>query len=235
MEDSSSISTPMVVGCKLRKDDLSPDVDQRTYCSMMGSLLYITTSCPHIMKVVGMVGRFQFAPKQSHLVSVKRIFKYLKGTMTYGIWYPRNKNTQLTAYSYVDWENFLDEGKSTSGGTFFLGDSLVAWLSKKQGSIYLSTIEAEYIAATTNCTQILWMIHTLEDLEVKYVDPIPLHCDNTSAISMSKNLVLHSKTKHMPIKYNLLREKVANRVVLLDFIPYSEYTADIFTKTLPKT
>jgi hypothetical protein len=84
MEDSSTVSTPMVVGCKLSKDDISPDVDQRSYRSMIGSLLYITASHPDIMQVVGMVGRFQSAPKQSHLVAVKRIFKYLKGTMTYG-------------------------------------------------------------------------------------------------------------------------------------------------------
>ena len=92
MEDSSTVSTPMVVGCKLRKDDISPDVDQRTYRSMIGSLLYITASRPDIMQAVGMVGRFQSAPKQSHLVAVKRIFKYLKGIMTYGLWYPRNQN-----------------------------------------------------------------------------------------------------------------------------------------------
>ena len=91
MEDSSPVSTPMVVGCKLRKDDPSPVVDQRTYRSMIASLLYITISRPNIMQVVGMVGRFQSAPKQSYLVAVKRIFKYLKGTMTYGSWYPRIK------------------------------------------------------------------------------------------------------------------------------------------------
>jgi hypothetical protein len=132
MEDSSPVSTPMVVGCKLSKDDISPDVDQRTYRSMIGNLLYITTSHPDIMQVVGMVGRYQSAPKQSHLVAVKRIFKYLKGTMTYGLWYPRNQNFQLTAYSDADWANCVDERKRTSGGAFFLGDSLVAWISKKQ-------------------------------------------------------------------------------------------------------
>ena len=141
---------------------------------------------------------------------------------------------QLTAYSDVDQENYLDERKSTSGGTFFLGDSLVAWLSKKQGLIYLSTTEAEYIVATTCCTQVLWMIQTLEYLEVKYTDPIPLHCDNTSAISMSKNPVLHSKNKHIPIKYHFLREKVTNIVVQLNFIPSTEQIVDIFTKPLPK-
>ena len=78
------------------------------------------------MHVVGMVGRYQSAPKQSHLHAVKRIFRYLKETMTYGLWYPRNQNFQLTAYSDADWANCVDERKRTSGGAFFLGDSLVA-------------------------------------------------------------------------------------------------------------
>jgi hypothetical protein len=125
MEYSTLVSTPMVVGCKLSKYDISPDVDQRTYRSMIGSILYITTSCHDIMKDVGMVGCYQSAPKQIHLANVKRIFKYLKGTMTYGLWYPRNHIFQLNAYSYVDWENCLDERKNTSGGALFLGDSLV--------------------------------------------------------------------------------------------------------------
>jgi hypothetical protein len=235
MEDSSPVSTPMVVGCKLSKYDMSPDVDQRTYQSMIGSLLYITTSCPDIMQVVGMVGHYQSTPKESHLVAVTRIFKYLKGTMTYGLWYPRNQNFQLTAYSDADWANCVDERKNTSGGAFFLGDSLVAWLSKKQGSISLSTIEAKYIVAATCCTLILWMIQTLADLKVTYTDPIPLHYDNTSAISLSKNPILHSKSKHIPIKHHFFREQVTNRIVQVNYIPSTEQIADIFTKPLTTT
>ena len=79
------------------------------------------------------------------------------------------------------------------------------------------------------------MIQKLEYLEVKYVDPIPLHCDNTNAISMSKNIFLHSKTKHIPIKYHFLRERVTYRVVQLNFIPSIEQIVDSFTKPLPKT
>jgi hypothetical protein len=139
MEDSKPVGTPMVTGCKLSKDDDSLDVDQSSYRSMIGSLLYITTSHPEIMHVARMVGRYQSAPKQSHLLAVKRIFKYLKKTMNYGLWYPKNQNLQLSVYSDVDWANCMDERKITSGGAFFLGDSLVGWLSKKQGSISLST------------------------------------------------------------------------------------------------
>ena len=88
--------------------------------------------------------------------------------MTYGLWYPRNQNFQLNAYLDADWVNCLDERKSTSGGAFFLGDSLVAWLGKKQSSIALLTTEVEYIAAAACCTQVVWMIQALADLKVKY-------------------------------------------------------------------
>jgi hypothetical protein len=177
---------------------------------MIGSLLYITTSHLDIMHVVGMVGRYQYAPKQSHLLAFKRIFRYLKETMNYGLWYPKNQNFQLSVYSDVDWVNCMNERKSMSGGAFFLRYSLVAWLSKKQGSISLSTTEAKYIVVATCCTQVLWMIQTLADLEVKYAALIPIHCDNTSAINVTKNPVFHSKTKHIPIKYHFLREHVTN-------------------------
>jgi hypothetical protein len=207
----------------------------RVHRSMIGSLLYITTSRPDIMHVVGMVGRYQARPKQSHLLAVKRIFKYLKGKINYGLWYPRNHNFQLSVYSYVDWANYVDERKSTSGGVFFLGDSLVAWLRKKQGSISLSTTEVEYIVVSTCCTQVLWMIQTLGDLEVNYNASIQFHCDNTSAISVSKNLVFHSKTKHITMKYHFLREQVTNTIVSLHYIPSKDQIVDIFTKLLAKS
>jgi hypothetical protein len=235
MEDSSPVSTPMVVCFNLSKDDMPLDIDQRTYRSMIGSLFYITASCPDIMQVVGMVGHYKPYPKQSHLVAVARIFKYLKGTMTYGLWYPRNQNFQLTTYSYADWANCVDERKSTNGGAFFLGDSLVAWLSKKKGSISLSTTEEEYSVVATCWTHILWMIQTLADLKVNYTDPITIHCDNTNGISVSKNLVLHSKTKHISIKYHFLREQVTNIIVQLNYISSTEQIADIFSKPLGMT
>jgi hypothetical protein len=89
---------------------------------MIGNPFYITKSCPDIMHPIGMVGRYQAAPKQGHMLDVKIIFIYLKGTMNYGLWYPRNQNFQLSVYSDVDWANCMDGKKSMSGGAFFLGD-----------------------------------------------------------------------------------------------------------------
>lgn len=233
MEECKPVSTPMVTRCKLSKDDSSENVDQTLYRSMIGSLLYATATRPDIMHVVCQVGRFQAAPKNAHLLAVKRIFRYLKGTTNHGLWYPKGKPLDLYAFTDADWAGCVDDRKSTSGVAFFIGDCLVSWSSKKQSSVSLSTAEAEYIAAAECCTQIIWMKQMLKDMHIQFEDPILIFCDNTSAISISKNPVMHSKTKHIPIKYHFLREQVANQAVQLSYIPSKEQIADIFTKPLP--
>jgi hypothetical protein len=235
MEDNKPMSTPMVTGCKLSLEDDSPKVDQTMYRSMVGSFLYSTTTRPDIIQVVGLVGRFQYAPKETHLKAVKRIFRYLKGTLELGLWYPKDKDFNLTAYTDADWAGSIDDRKSTSGGAFFLGKCLVAWLSKKQTSTSLSTTEEEYIVVASCCTQVLWMKQTLEDLQIRYDNPITINCDNTSAISISKNPVMHSKTKHIPIKYHFLRDQVTQKVVKIVYVDTKEQIADIFTKPFPRS
>jgi hypothetical protein len=234
MEDCKPVSTPMVTGCKLRKDDESKEADQRLYRSMIGILLYVTTSRPDVMQAVGHVARFQATPKETHVMEVKRIFRYLKGTTEFGLWYPKGNEMTMVTYTDVDWEGSIDDRRSTSGEAFYLGDFLVSWLSKKQSSVSLSTTEEEYIATTTCCTQVLWMKKTLQDIQVKYDDPISILCDNTSAISISKNLVMHSKTKHIPIKFHFLREQVTENNIKLEYIGTKEQIAYIFTKPLPR-
>ena len=234
MEYCKHVSTPMVTGCKLSKDDESKEVDQRQYISMIGSLLYVTASRPDVMQAVGQVARFQASPKESHVLAVKRIFRYLKGTMDYGLWYPKGNELTLIAYTDADWAGSVDDRKSTSGAAFYLGDCLVSWMSKKQSSVTLSTSEEEYIAATTYYTQVLWMKQTLQDIQVNYEEPISILCDNTSAISIYKNLVMHSKTNHIPIKYHFLREHVIEKQVKLEYVGTKEQVADVFMKPLPR-
>jgi hypothetical protein len=187
------------------------------------------------MQAIGIVGIFQTTPKETHLKAVKRIFKYLKGTLELGLWYPKDKYFNLTAYTDADWADIIDDSKSTSGGALFLGKCLVAWLSKKQTSTSLSTSKAEYIVIASYCTQVLWMKQTLEDLQIRYDDPITINCDNTSAISISKNSVMHSKTKHIPIKYHFLRDHATQKLVKIVYVDIKEQIAYIFTKPLPKS
>jgi hypothetical protein len=206
MEYCKLVITPMQTSCKLRKYDDSNSTDHRQYRSMIGSLLYATASRPDVMQAVGQVERFQAAPKESHVLAMKRIFRYIKGTKEFGLLYPKKKRLSLIAYTDADWAGCIDDRRSTSGVAFYLSEFLVSWLSKKQSSVSLATAEAEYIAATTCCTRVLWMKQTLTDIQVEYDEPIPICCDNTSAISISKNRVIHSKMKHIPIKYHFLWE-----------------------------
>jgi len=131
MEDSKPVCTPMVTGCSLSANDESTTVHQPTYISMIGSLLYLKGTQPDIMHAVGIVGRFQANRKGTHLQAVKRIFKYLQGTQNYGLWYPRDIDLTLHAYTYADWAASVDDRKSTSGDAFFIGSRLVSWFSKK--------------------------------------------------------------------------------------------------------
>eukprot|EP00253_Pinus_taeda_P005910 PITA_05910 len=144
-----------MLGCSLSTNDESAAVHQPTYRSMIGSLLYLTSTRLDIVHAVGIVGRFQANPKETQLQAVKIIFKYLQGTQNYGLWYPRGTDLTLHAYTDADWATSVDDRKSTSGGAFFMGPRLVSWFSKKQSSIALSTAEAKYVVVASCCTQLL--------------------------------------------------------------------------------
>ena len=115
-----------------------------------------------------------------------------------------------------------------------MDECLVSWLSKKQSSVSLSTAEAENITTAGCCTQVLWMKQTLTYIQVEYDEPIPIYCDNTIPMSISKNLVMHSKMNHIPIKYHFLREQVAEKNIRVEYVGTKEQVAYIFTKPLPR-
>jgi hypothetical protein len=165
---------------------------------------------------------------------VKSIFRYLKLTKAFGLWYPKGKDLSLIAYTDADWVGHIDDRQSTSGAAFYLGDFLVSCLRNKQSYVSLSIAKVEYIAASTCCTQVIWMKQTLENIQVEYDEPIPIYCDNTSAISISKNPLMHSKTKHIPIKYHFLREQAAEKNIRVEYVSTKEQVANIFTKPLPR-
>lgn len=186
------------------------------------------------MHVVIIVGRFQENPKESPLQDIKIISKYLRGTQDFSLWYL--KETDLTLHAYIDeyWVGNVDDRKITSGGAFYMGWRLVSWFRKKQSSIALSTTEAEYVVVVACCTQLLWMMQTLQDIQITCTPPISILCDNESVISILRNPVMHSNAKRIAIKYHFLREQVLEKNVKLEYVPSKEQVVDIFTKPLPK-
>ena len=165
--------------------------------------------------------------------AVKRIFRYLKGSDDMCLWYPKRAGNDPKAYSDADFAGYLVGRKSTSGIAHFLGPCLVSWASKKQNSVALSTTEAEYVSAAACCAQILWIKQQLVDFHIN-ITCVPILCDNTSTICISKDPVLHSKTKHIHIRHHFLREHVESGEIELVYCPTENQLADILTKPLSR-
>ncbi|GJT85288.1 ribonuclease H-like domain-containing protein [Tanacetum coccineum] len=148
-----SIGTPMATKPKLDADLSGTLVDQTDYHSKIGSLMYLTSSRPDIVQAVCYCARYQARPTEKHLKEVKRIFRYLRGTIKMGLWYPKDSGFELIAFSDADHAGCIDTRKSTSRGIQFLGDKLVSWMSKKQDCTAMSSAEAEYVALSASCAQ----------------------------------------------------------------------------------
>ena len=231
LEDCKVMNTPMHPTCNLSKEDEGAKVDQKLYRGMIGSLLYLTASRPDILFSVCLCARFQSDPRESHMTAVKRIFRYLKGTTNLGLLYRKSLDYKLIGFCDADYAGDRIERKSTSGNCQFLGDNLISWASKRQTTIAMSTAEAEYISAASCCTQLLWMKHQLEDYQIT-ANSIPIYCDNTAAICLSKNPILHSRAKHIEIKHHFIRDYVQKGILDIQFIDTENQWADIFTKPL---
>nr|GEX24960.1 uncharacterized mitochondrial protein AtMg00810-like [Tanacetum cinerariifolium] len=193
----------------LERPDLDEDigskmVDPTRYRGMVGCLMYLTASRPDIVFVVCMCARYQAKPTEKHLYAIKRIFRYLKGTLNIGLWYPKDSGFTLTAFIDADYAGCQDTRRSTSGFAQFLGGRLVSWSLKKQKSTAISTTEAEYIVLSRCCAQILWMHSQLFDYGFVF-NVIPMYCDNQSAIALCCNSVQHSRSKHIDIRNHFIK------------------------------
>ncbi|KAJ9545670.1 hypothetical protein OSB04_025377 [Centaurea solstitialis] len=231
LENAKIMKTPMSPSCALDSDPDGTAVDVTNYRGMIGSLMYLTASRPDIMFSTCLCARYQSKPKESHLKAVKRIFRYLKGTVNLGLWYPKGSGYELTGYTDADHGGCKLDRKSTTGHIQFLGDKLVSWASKKQNCVSLSTAEAEYVAAASCCSQIIWMRTQLRDYGFKF-DKIPIYCDSKSAIAISCNPVQHTKTKHIDIRYHFIKDHVEKGTIELYFVNTEFQLADLFTKAL---
>ncbi|GJT35772.1 putative ribonuclease H-like domain-containing protein [Tanacetum coccineum] len=222
-------TTPIESNKPLVKDEDGVDVDVHVYRSMIGSLMYLTASRPDIMFAVCACARFQVTPKASHLNAVKRIFRYLKHQPKLGLWYPRDSPFELEAYSDSDYGGASLDRKSTTGGCQFLGRRLISWQCKKQTIVANYTIEAEYVAAANCCGQVLWIQNQMMDYGFNFMNT-KIHIDNESTISVIKNPVAHSRTKHIEICFHFIRDYYEKRLIEVIKIHTDSNVADLLTK-----
>eukprot|EP00253_Pinus_taeda_P034558 PITA_34558 len=206
MQECKAAITPTVMGLKLSREDSSKDFDPSLYKSIVGNLMYLTTTRLDIMYAVSLISRFMERPKEAHWQAAKRILS--------------------------DWAGSVDDRKSTSGYVFHMGSGAISWASKKHSIVALSTAEAEYVAATAAVCQAVWMRRMLRSLGQEQAKAIVIFCDNSSAIALSKNSVFHKRTKHIDTRFHYIRELVNNGEIVLEHCRTQEQVADILTKPL---
>nr|GEU40130.1 copia protein [Tanacetum cinerariifolium] len=188
---------------------------------------------PDIMFSVCLCARFQEDPKTSHLETVKHIFRYIKGTMHLGLWYPKGNDIETVVYIDSDHERDYVDLNSISGICTFVGCCLTSWFWKKQTALAISTTEAEYVSAGKACQQALWMKQALIDYDIR-LDDVPIMCGNKCAIGLSKNPVKHSRTKHIEIRHHLLRDNVQKGHISIVKVSSEDNITDILTKPLKR-
>jgi hypothetical protein len=249
MQDSNPVATPMdpATFAELLKpskpEGLPEPLFVKRYQSAIGSLMYIAMGTrPDIAFAVGVLSRFLTKPQDCHWIAAKRVMRYLRGTSTYGIVYRRGGGNLL---GYVDaaYGDCHDTRRSTAGYVFLLGGGAVSWKSRRQQTVALSTVEAEYMGATQSAKEAVWERRLLTEigrLDLVQYEPsghrgtVLIRTDNQGALDLAKNPEFHDKTKHIDIQQHWIREVLASKKITLQHVPTTEQVADIFTKPLPR-
>lgn len=231
-KDCNPVNTPSEYGMKLNKDNGGKKVDDTIYKQIVGSLVYLTATRPDIMHAVSVISRYMECPIEIHLLAAKRIFRYLQGTKDDGLFYKRGEKSDLFGFTDSDYAGDSDDRKSTSGYVFMMGTGAVSWSSKKQPIVTLSSTEAEFVAATACACQAIWLKKILKELHFKEDGPTQIYCDSSSAIKLSKNPVLHGRSKHIDVKYHFLRDLTNDGVINHTYCRSEDQIADILTKPL---
>ncbi|KAI0509952.1 hypothetical protein KFK09_010552 [Dendrobium nobile] len=205
--------------------------DPALYRRITGSLQYLTLTRPDIAFSVNMLSQHMHDPKPAHIYMLKRLLRYIKGTLQFGL--PITKtNLLLKSFSDADWAGDPITRRSTSGYCSFLGDTLISWTVKKQRTVSRSSTESEYRALAALTVDIIWLRKLLTEFGIKQDYATDLYCDNMSAIALANNPIFHSRTKHIEIDQKFLRDQIQQNNIRLHPISTLDQIADIFTKSL---
>ncbi|KAH7472327.1 Retrovirus-related Pol polyprotein from transposon TNT 1-94 [Phytophthora ramorum] len=236
VEKCKAVHTPADSNSKLVKPSEDEDfVPRYPYRELVGALMYLATCTrPDIAQAVGEVAKFCERYNKSHWVAAKRILKYLKTTQDLGLVFNGGTKGELIGYADANWAGDLDTRRSTTGYVFFLNGSAISWKSKRQPTVATSSTEAEYMALYNATQEAVWLRQLLLDVGCECVGATTIFQDNQGCIALAKNPAYHSRTKHIDLKYHFLREKVEDKVIVLEYKPTDEMIADGFTKALAR-
>ncbi|XP_071728946.1 uncharacterized mitochondrial protein AtMg00810-like [Rutidosis leptorrhynchoides] len=231
--DVKPVATPLSTTEKFSTSG-SSFKDPTLYRSLVGALQYLTITRPDLSYAINQVSQFLHAPTDDHFQAVKRILRYVKGTISYWLTFSHTKSPTLLGYSDADWARCLETRRSTYGYSIFLGGNLVSWSAKKQLTVSRSSCESEYRALANTAAEVIWITHLLRELHVLPPDRPTILCDNKSAIFLSQNPVSNKRSKHIDIDYHFIRELISSGRLYTKFVPTTLQLANIFTKSLPR-
>ncbi|XP_065871845.1 uncharacterized mitochondrial protein AtMg00810-like [Euphorbia lathyris] len=234
LSSSNSCTTPVDTKQKLSLSSGSPYHDPFEYRSLAGALQYLTLTRPDISYAVHQVCLFMHAPRTQHMAAIKRILRYVKGTLDYGLHLTASSLDSLVSYTDADWGGCPDTRRSTSGYCVFLGDNLISWSAKRQPTLSHSSAEAEYRGVANVVSETCWIRNLLLELHLPIRKSTFVYCDNVSVVYLSGNPVQHQRTKHIEMDIHFVREKVSRGEVRVLHVPSRHQIADIFTKGLPQ-
>ncbi|CAL2255962.1 unnamed protein product [Prunus armeniaca] len=231
MQSCRSCSTPCKPHTQVLKDSGEVLTDPTLFRSIVGALQYLTFTRPDLAYSVNSVCQYMNQPTDLHWHLVKRILRYVQGTLEYGLSFTAC-DMHLSAHSDVDWAGDINTRRSTTGFVIFLGCNPISWQSKKQGSVSRSSIEAEYKALANTTADLAWIRQVLKDLKLYQPNPLVAYCDNLSTLALSSNPVDHSRIKHLDIDFHFVREQVQKKDLLVQYVSTDEQLTDVFTKGL---
>ena len=234
LADANPVKTPVDINVKLRaSDEKSKLCDPVLYQSAIGSLLYLSGKTrPDVAFIVNKLARFCAKPSVEHMSAVKRVLRYIKGTINFGLLYSKQKSDDCVGYCDSDWAGDVEDRKSTSGYSFQLGGAAISWNSTKQSCVALSTAEAEYVALSHAAQEAAWLNHLLSDLKYSKRKPMVIYEDNTAAICIANDSQCNKKTKHIDLRFHYIRDQIYQKKICLEYCKSEDMVADILTKGL---
>ena len=219
MSYCNAIKMPTEVHLKLQKKAEGKQVNSTNFRSLIGRLWYLMNTRPDLTFSVTYLSRFMDKPSLEHLVATKRIMRYLKGTVNFGLMYNRgDRDLTITGYSDSDFARDINDKKSTSCQIFFMGGLPITWNSVKQRVVALSTCEAEYIAISSETCQSLWILRLIKELVSVKENLVKILVDNKSALELTRNPVHHSRSKHRDIRHHFIRDCIEEGLIKLEYM-----------------
>ncbi|KAM0067227.1 putative RNA-directed DNA polymerase [Helianthus debilis subsp. tardiflorus] len=234
MDGAKSVQTPLCSSQVLTLEDGTPKVDPTPYRKLVGSLQYLAFIRPDISFAVNKLSQFMHQPTQTHWQALKRLLRYLKGTVYHGMFLKKKSPLELTTFSDSDWGGVSTVGRSTTAYILYLGSNIISWNSARQKSVSRSSTEAEYKALANAAAELAWVENLLKELGLPINVSPRLYCDNTGATYLCANPVYHSRMKHVALDYHFVREKVAAGTLRIHHINSADQLADALTKPLSR-